>query len=170
MTAEIIIAAVKEHKATSMSSLWRAMGHGKINGENIKKVRALVPNIAKMFDANIKGASVDEVIAPPKKVAKKTKTTTAREKIFGFYVDREYGALVKAGSKEFVDKKELIAGVAKQFGVEERLVAYKYYVIANKGHKTNHGRVEIVKNSDGKVKIVPCVPETEPVASEPAQA
>ena len=163
MTAEIIIAAIKEHKATSMSSLWRAMGHGKINGKNIKKIRALVPNIAKMFDANVKGASIDEVIAPPKKVAQEAKTT--REKIFGFYADREYGALVKAGSKDFVDKKELIAGVAKQFGVEERLVAYKYYVLANKGHKTNHNRVEVVKNNEGKVKIVPC----EPIA-EPAQA
>lgn len=158
MTNETLIKAIKDSKAITISGLWKHLGHkSAISGSQSKKIREMVPNLQELLDAN-KGTPI---VAPAKTETITPQEKAKREKIYGFYVDKQYGALVKEASKGFVNRHELVAKVAKMFKTEERLVAIKYYVLDNKkGHKTNNGRVRVEHDKQNKdmVMIVPTNP------------
>ena len=175
MTKESLTEAIKKSKATTISGLWKALGHkSAISGSQGKKIRELVPNHQELFEANKKGdlavkeesnqvavaqkedATTKEIIAPKAK-----KVTVKKEKVGGFRAGSNYAVLFAEGSKEFIDRDELIAKVAKLTGREETLVAFDLTVMDYPSHTSNKYRTDIEpydkSHKAGLIKIVPYV-------------
>jgi hypothetical protein len=163
LTKEILIDAIQKSKATSISGVWKHLGHkSAISGSQGKKIRELVPNHLELFEANKKGITIAasktaQPLATTVKMVKTVKTakTPKAKGAGGFREGSHYAILFAEGNKGYTTMAELIAKVAKLTNRPEKLVKFDYYVMSNKTHKSNGGRAMIDTESvPGKVKIV----------------
>lgn len=170
LTKEILVNAIQKSKATTISGVWKYLGHkSAISGGQSKKIKELVPNHMELLEANKNGTVVAaEKIAQPAapaiatKVAVPAKTTTPAETketgAGGFRAGSNYAILFAEGNKGYTTKAELLARVAKITGRPEKLVGFDYGVMGSANSKSNGGRAMIDKKTvPGKVKIVPRV-------------
>ncbi len=65
------------------------------------------------------------------------------------------GVLFREGSKDWIDRKELVAKVADLTGKEARLVEYMLMWFRQPNHRTNRGRFLVEKNAEKKIRIRP---------------
>lgn len=178
LTKEKIIDVISKSKTTTISGIWKYLGHSSaISGGQGKKIRELVPNYLQLLEANKKGTLVtaektaEKTEAPvtvpvqpavatvtpaaepgvPKKAVKKEDKPKGAG---GFRANTGYAILFAEGSKGFADPDELIKRVAKIKGKEERLVRYDLEtVMYYPSHPSNRGRAD-VEEKDGKIKII----------------
>jgi len=176
LTKETLVKAIAESKATTISGVWRHLGHqSAISGGQSKRIKELVTNYMELLEANKNGTVVTaEKTVQPIQVAQpvaqapeqvtvkapktpKTSKTSAPKKAKGpggFRAGSHYAILFAEGSKAFADKSELITRVAKITGRSETLVKYDLDVMKYTKSKTNAGRTR-VEEKNGKIKIVP---------------
>lgn len=165
MTKEILVDAIQKSKATSISGVWKYLGHASaISGSQSRKIKELVPNCLELIEKN-KGVftaaektvqSVAKVVTP--KIAK-TPKTQAPKKVpgaGGFRQNSGYAALFAEGSKSYTTKEELIAQVSKITGKSEVKVTFDYGVIGSPASKSNGSRAMLDRTTvPGKVKVIP---------------
>jgi len=173
LTKEILVEAIQKSKATSISGVWKYLGHNSaISGGQSKRIKELVPNHLELLEANKNGTVIAaEKIAQPvtqvaQPVAQAPEQVTATAKTIkpsapkkakgpgGFRASSHYAILFAEGSKTFADKSELITRVAKITGRSETLVKYDLDVMKYTKSKTNGGRARL-EEKNGKIKIVP---------------
>jgi hypothetical protein len=160
LTKEILIDAIQKSKATSISGIWKQLGHkSAISGSQGKKIRELVPNHLELFEANKKGITIvaNKTVQPLVKTTKVVKTpkTPKAKGAGGFREGSHYAILFAEGNKGYTTMAELIATVAQLTNRPEKLVKFDYYVMSNKTHKSNGGRAMIdTEGVPGKVKII----------------
>lgn len=168
LTKELLVDAIQKSKATTISGVWRYLGHkSSISGSQGKRIRELVPNHLELLEANKNGTLVQAKKTPVTVVqAEKTPVTVVKDSTTpapkkekgagGFRNGSNYAVLFAEGNKEHVTRDQLVARVAKLTNRSEKLVMFDYYVMSNKTHKSNGGRAMIDETSvTGKVKIVP---------------
>ena len=163
LTKEVIVDVIAKSKATSISGIWKALGHSSaISGGQGKKIRELVPNHLELFKANKNGViPAEKTVQPqttPALVAKATKAPkiTKVKGAGGFRDGSGYASLFAEGSKGYTTKAELLGKVAKLTGKTEVQVAFAYGVMGSIDHPSNKKRAMLDRNTvAGKVKVVP---------------
>ncbi len=150
LTKEGLVEAIQKSKATTVSGLWKYLGHkSAISGSQSKKIKELVPNHEELFSANKTGTVVEAEKTPVE-----TNAPASKEKVGGFRNGTHYAILFAEGNKGFIDRKELITKVAQLTGRPEKLVKYDYGVMQCTAHKSNRNRAKVIEDSEGKVRIV----------------
>ena len=158
LTKEILVDAIQKSKETTISGVWKYLGHKSvISGSQGKRIRELIPNHLELLEANKKGTIVNADKTQVEIVAKVSEThiPTKEKSAGGFRDGSNYAVLFTEGNKDYITKKELITRVAKLTNRSEVLVGYDYGVMGSKKSKSN-GRANIDRTTvPGKIKIVP---------------
>lgn len=170
MTKETLIDAFQKSKATTITGVWRYLGHkSAISGRQTSQIRKLVPNYMELLKSNQNATNikaektpttgqVPTVVTPPvvtPPVASQVEKTTNKKPkgAGGFRNGSNYSVLFAEGNKDFIALNELVDKVAKLTNRTEKLVMFDYYVMCNTQHKSNGGRAK-VEEKDGKIRIV----------------
>ena len=161
LTKEVIEDAIVKSKATSISGVWKALGHqSNISGGQGRKIKELLPNCLELLEQN-KGvvATAEKTVQPVAKVVtpKIVNSKVVREKkakgAGGFRAGSSYETLYTEGNKSYATRDELVSRVAKITGKTEKVILFSFYVMSNTTHKSNGGRAKVIEQGD-KVKIV----------------
>ena len=165
LTKEILVDAIQKSKATTISGVWKYLGHkSAISGSQGKRIRGLVPNHLELLEANKNGTLVKAEKTQVKAEETQVKAVTQVPKTHtpkkgkgpgGFRAGSNYAVLFEEGNKGYATRDELITRVAKITGKEERLVKFGLKTVMQyPNHKSNNGRARIDEYA-GKIRILP---------------
>jgi hypothetical protein len=166
LTKDVLVKAFQDSKATSISGVWKHLGHhSAISGSQSKRIKETVPNYLQLIEVNkglvstaVKTPVVKTVKVAVVEVAKTTKAVRVPKVkgAGGFRQSSNYATLFAEGSKNYVTKEELIAQVSKITGQSMEKTTFNYGVIGSPYSKSNGRRAMLDRwTVEGKIKVVP---------------